>query len=40
MIWDEPEADLRQEYLTDFHDVKALVHQASANGKALIVSLY
>ncbi len=38
-IWDEPEQDLRDEYLTYFHNLKAFVRQASENGNAVIVNI-
>lgn len=37
LIWDEPEENLREEYLMYFHNLKHLVHEASANGLALQV---
>jgi len=36
-IWDEPEADLRQEYLFYFRELKALVAKAAAQGDALAI---
>ena len=36
-IWDEPEEDLREEYLYYFEQLKAFVRQASDEQKALIV---
>jgi Domain of unknown function (DUF1877) len=38
-IWDEPEEDLRDEYLTYYQGLKAVVHQAREQGKALIVNI-
>lgn len=37
--WDEEEADLREEYLHYFHEVKSLVHRASAEKCGLLVML-
>ncbi len=34
-IWDEPESDLREEYVGYFHDLKAFIHNAVESGKAL-----
>ncbi len=39
LIWDEPEADLRDEYLMYFRNLKAFVQQAHREGNALIVAL-
>jgi hypothetical protein len=39
LIWDEPEADLQEEYLGYFHELKRLVHEAAATGKALLVMI-
>ena len=39
MIWDEPEDDLRNEYLGYFRSMKGLIHRASATGSALVVSI-
>jgi hypothetical protein len=39
VIWDEPEADLRDEYLRYFRGLKAFVRQAHQEGKALIVKI-
>jgi uncharacterized protein DUF1877 len=38
-IWDEPEDDLRDEYLGYFHELKRLVHEAAARGMAVLVVL-
>jgi hypothetical protein len=37
MIWDEPEEELREEYLGYFGALKALVADVAANGLALVV---
>src|SRR5262245_58294684 len=37
--WDEPEADLREEYVGYFQELKRLVGQARAEGQALLVLL-
>jgi hypothetical protein len=37
--WDEAEDDLREEYLSYFHQVKQVVHNANANGLCLLVML-
>ncbi len=39
VIWDEPEGDLREEYLGYFHAMKELIHRASAANRALLVSI-
>lgn len=39
MIWDEPEDDLKQEYLFYFRDLKKLVANAAAVGHGLLVYL-
>ena len=39
MIWDEPEDDLKQEYLFYFGDLKKLVAHAAAAGDGLLVFL-
>ena len=39
VIWDEPEQDLRDEYLAYFHGLKAFVRQASEKGNAVIVNI-
>jgi Domain of unknown function (DUF1877) len=39
VIWDEPEEDLQQEYLTYFRNLRAFVHQACRDGNALIVKI-
>lgn len=38
-IWDEPEADLREEYLMYFHELKTFVRQAAGNGCGLVIVL-
>ena len=38
-IWNEPEADLRQEYLLYFQELKSLVHEAALGNMALIVMI-
>ena len=38
-IWDEPEEDLREEYLFYFRELKRLVKQANDRGMALVVVL-
>jgi hypothetical protein len=38
-IWDEPEEELREEYLGYFHALKQLVQSAAANGHAVVVSI-
>ena len=38
-IWDEPEEDLRKEYLTYFHELKKVVAAAAQNGEGLIVTI-
>jgi hypothetical protein len=38
-IWDEDEADLREEYLMYFGQLKSLVHQARDKGQGLVVSI-
>ncbi len=38
-IWDEPEEDLREEYLTYFHELKQVVAAAAQNGEGLIVTI-
>jgi len=38
-IWDEPEDDLREEYLFYFHEMKRVVHEASRAGRSLVVGL-
>lgn len=38
-IWDEPEEDLREEYLTYFQMLKEFVAQAGENGDALQLSM-
>ncbi len=37
--WDEAEEDLRDEYVTYFHELKAVVHRARENGQGLMVVL-
>jgi hypothetical protein len=39
MIWDEPEDDLRDEYLMYFRELKAFVAQAANDGLALVLRL-
>lgn len=39
MIWDEPEDDLRDEYLMYFRELKAFVAQAAQDGLALVLRL-
>jgi hypothetical protein len=39
VIWDEPEEDLKEEYLFYFHNVKQLVTNAAAGGHGLMVML-
>ena len=39
MIWDEPEADLKEEYLFYFNDLKKLIANAAATGQGLLVVL-
>jgi uncharacterized protein DUF1877 len=38
-IWDEPESDLREEYLHYFHEVKKLVQKANADNLGLLLML-
>lgn len=38
-VWDEPEADLQEEYLTYFRELQKFVRQARIEGKALVVSV-
>jgi hypothetical protein len=38
-IWDEPEEDLKEEYLMYFHEMKRLISQAAAGGKAVLISI-
>jgi len=38
-IWDEPEADLREEYLGYFRVMKTLIQKAHADGQALVLIL-
>ena len=38
-IWDEPEAELREEYVGYFQELKRLVHAAAGRGQALLVAL-
>lgn len=38
-IWDEPETDLREEYLLYFHDLQKLITDAVANDRGLMVML-
>lgn len=37
--WDEPEADLREHYVASFRALKRLIHDASASGMGLLVSV-
>jgi hypothetical protein len=39
LIWDEPEEDLRDEYLTYFRGLKEFVRRAHQEGKALILNI-
>ena len=38
-IWDEPAADLKDEYLMYFHDLQALMAKAAAAGQAVLISI-
>jgi hypothetical protein len=38
-IWDEPEADLKEEYLTYFHELKLVVAAAAKSGQGLLVTI-
>ena len=38
-IWDEEEEELRDEYLSYFHELKQVVEQAGAGGMGLLVAL-
>lgn len=38
-IWDEPEEELRDEYLNYFRELKTLVRRARDDGKALVISI-
>jgi hypothetical protein len=38
-IWDEDESDLKEEYLTYFHELKKVVASAAKAGQGLIVSI-
>jgi hypothetical protein len=38
-IWDEEEEELRDEYLTYFHELKQVVAQAGVGGMGLLVAL-
>jgi hypothetical protein len=38
-IWDEPEEDLKDEYLMYFNDLKKLVAETAAKGESLLVVL-
>jgi hypothetical protein len=40
VIWDEPEEDLRDEYLMYFRKLTTFVHRAHQEGKALIVHIH
>lgn len=37
--WDEPEEELRKEYLFYFHEIKKIVQKANTDGHALLVML-
>jgi hypothetical protein len=39
VIWDEPEEDLKHEYLFYFHDLKQLVAAAASRGESVLVFL-
>jgi hypothetical protein len=39
VIWDEPEEELREEYLEYFHAMKDLIHRANRAGNALLLSI-
>jgi hypothetical protein len=39
VIWDEPESDLRDEYLTYFRELRGLIERASTGGMGLMVVL-
>jgi hypothetical protein len=39
VIWDEPEEDLKEEYLFYFHDLKKLVAAAASRGESVLVFL-
>jgi Domain of unknown function (DUF1877) len=38
-IWDEPEDDLREEYVGYFHAMKELIHRACVANRALLVMI-
>jgi hypothetical protein len=38
-IWDEPEDELKEEYLTYFHELKQVVATAAQGGQGLVVSI-
>jgi len=38
-IWDEPEQELREEYLMYFHHLKQLIQLAAQKGDALLISI-
>ena len=38
-IWDEPEADLKEEYLSYFHELKQVVAAAAKSRQGLLVSI-
>lgn len=38
-IWDEDEEDLREEYLTYFHELKQIVAAAAQSGQGLLVTI-
>ncbi|MEW4569427.1 YfbM family protein [Tautonia sp. JC769] len=38
-IWDEPAADLREEYTGYFRDLKAFLRRASDDGRAVVITI-
>ena len=38
-IWDEPEDDLKEEYLMYFKELKRLIGDAARGGKAVLISI-
>jgi hypothetical protein len=38
-IWDEPESDLREEYLMYFNQLKRFLLEASARGQAIVIDI-
>jgi len=38
-IWDEPESDLKEEYLEYFHQLKQVVASAVKSGQGLLVTI-